>query len=289
MPRPLRTVLIVYREGNTDAEAVALEAGAWLAARGVSALCAVFGDAFCRLVRALREAPDLVVAVGGDGTMLSACRTAAGTGTPVFGLNRGNLGFLAGADAAAWSQAMECLARGDYGVSERLLLECAVMRGGERLAIAPGAEEGDVALNEVCLARGSLARIMEFEMFVDGQRLGSLRADGVIFSTPTGATGYSVSAGGPMLLPEMDAYAITPICPFLLSFPPLVVFGASTVRAVVRDPGGGAIATLDGHNSMPLMEGDEALVRKAPFTVRIANLPGYSYFEALRTKGFLRS
>lgn len=287
MPLPARHVVFVYRPENREGAAMCQEMAAWLARQTGADACALpFGAAFQARLAGQDGAPDLVVSVGGDGTMLSACRLAARAGVPVLGINGGKVGFLTQISAACWEEALLGAVAGHYRPSPRLMLECGVWRGQRRLPI--GQDGADVALNEVCVARGSLARIMDFELFVDAERLGSVRADGIIFSTPTGATGYSVSAGGPMLLPEMEAFTITPVCPFLSVFPPLVVPGGAQARARVKNAGAGVLVTLDGHDSLALEKDDEVRIRQWDHRALLAILPGYSYFGSLREKGFVR-
>lgn len=286
--RAVRSVYIVSKPGNRKAEALGRELEEWLARRGVRTICTPFDCGFFEALRMPETKPDIALAVGGDGTMLSACRAAAGSGVPVLGINRGNLGFLAEVPVENWQSVMTEVLAGNFGISPRIVLSCHIMRQGREVPISRDEQNSDIAVNEVCLARGSLARIMDFEIFVNGELLGTIRADGVIMSTPTGATGYSVSAGGPILLPEMDVFTLTPVCPFLSFFPPLVVFGNSTVRVLVKNAGGGVLATLDGHNSIPLEKDDEVCISRCPERALIATLPGYSYFGILRDKGFIR-
>ena len=284
----MQSVHIVSKPGNRQAEALGREIGEWFSRHGVSAVWSPFDRGFFEALRVPGARPDIALAVGGDGTMLSACRAAAGSGVPVLGVNRGNLGFLAEVPAENWQPAMTQVLTGNFGISPRIVLTCRIMRKGREVPISRDEQNSDIALNEVCLARGSLARIMDFEISVNNEFLGTIRADGIIMSTPTGATGYSVSAGGPILLPEMDVFTVTPVCPFLSFFPPLVVFGDSKAHILVKNAGGGVLATLDGHNSIPLEKDDEVCISRWPERALIATLPGYSYFGVLRDKGFIR-
>lgn len=284
----VQSVHIVSKTGNRQAEALGREIAEWFLSRGVSAICSPFDCGFFEALRTPGTKPDIALSVGGDGTMLSACRAAAGSGVPVLGINRGNLGFLAEVAAENWQPVMREILAGNFGISPRIVLTCRIVRRGREVQISRDEQNSDIAVNEVCLARGSLARVMDFEISVNDELLGTIRADGVIMSTPTGATGYSVSAGGPILLPEMNVFTLTPVCPFLSFFPPLVVFGDSVVRVLVKNAGGGVLATLDGHNSIPLEKGDEVSISRWPEHALIATLPGYSYFSVLRSKGFIR-
>jgi len=218
---------------------------------------------------------DTVMVLGGDGSMLRAVRELDGRDVPVIGVNLGSLGFMTSVTENDLERALDCLMRNDYTTSLRTMLDCSVIRNG-------CAEGTFRALNDAVIACG--ARVGTLRMSVDGQVAGDCVCDGLIVSTPTGSTGHSLSAGGPVLIPTSPAMVVTLICPHTLSNRPLVLSNDSTVEIAVVERAVGAKLTVDGQVGQALEIGDVVRVRRSPAGVRFIHLPGYDYFSVLRQK-----
>ena len=218
---------------------------------------------------------DTLMVLGGDGTMLRAVRELDGRDVPVIGVNLGSLGFMTSVTENDVERALECLVKGDYSTSLRILLDCEVVRGGR----VGGAFH---ALNDVVAVCGT--RVGTLRIAVDGQEVGDCVCDGLIVSTPTGSTGHSLSAGGPVLMPTSPAIVVTLICPHTLSIRPLVLSSDSVVEITVVERVVGAKLSVDGQVGQALEIGDRLRVRKGTAGVRFIHLPGYDYFTVLRQK-----
>jgi NAD+ kinase len=207
--------------------------------------------------------------------MLRAVRELAGRDVPVIGVNLGALGFMTSVTEDNLERALDCLVSGDYTTSLRVMLDVEVWRGGRTPA-------GYRALNEVVLTSG--ARVATLRMTVDGQEVGDFVCDGLIVSTPTGSTGHSLSAGGPVILPGARALVVSLICPHTLSTRPLVLPDEAAVEVCVVERAVGAHLSVDGQVGQPLEMGDCVKVRRSAQGVRFIHLPGYNYFAVLRQK-----
>ncbi|MEI7437257.1 MAG: NAD(+)/NADH kinase [bacterium] len=221
-------------------------------------------------------AVEAIVVLGGDGTMLRAVRALHGLDVPLMGVNVGGLGFMTSVAEADLERALDCLRQDAFTISIRTVLDIVAHRGGETLAVFR-------ALNEVALNTGTL-RVITLSVQVDGDPMGEITGDGLIVATPTGSTGHSLSAGGPVLTPTATALTITGICPHAMSARPLVVPDCSVIRVTVSCADGDVICTADGQVSHPLRTGDEVVVNKSAQSVRFLHLPGYSWFGVLRQK-----
>ena len=219
---------------------------------------------------------DLVTVFGGDGTLLYAARLVAGRGVPLLGVNLGSLGFLTEVKPEEMHGALECLLAGRYELEDRMLLEVEVIKQERSHARY-------LALNDAVINKGTLARIIDFEVSVNSQLVTLTRADGLILSTPTGSTGYSLSAGGPILYPTLAAFIITPICPHTLTNRPVVVPEGATVGVTLRH-GKDVMLTVDGQVGMPFEQGDMLKVRKADSILRLVQYKGSPFFRLLREK-----
>ena len=219
---------------------------------------------------------DAVVVLGGDGTMLRAVRELQGLDVPLMGVNVGGLGFMTSVAEADLERALDCLRQDAFTTSTRTVLDIIARRGGATLAVFR-------SLNEVALNTGTL-RVITLSVQVDGEPMGEITGDGLIVATPTGSTGHSLSAGGPVLTPNAPALTITAICPHTLSARPLVVPDCSIIRVTVSSAAGEVICTSDGQVSRSLRTGDEVMVKKSAQSVRFLHLPGYSWFGVLRQK-----
>ncbi len=226
-------------------------------------------------VERLAERCDLAVVVGGDGSFLRAARELVDQDIPLVGVNLGRLGFLVDISPVQMVSALDAILQGDYIEDRRFLLEARIGDRHRRLA-----------LNDVVLHKWNIARMIEFETWVDGHYVDSQRSDGIIISTPTGSTAYALSGGGPLLQPDLDAMVLVPICPHRLSNRPIVVHGDSEV---VVDTSGRTDhehvrITCDGQTSLRLEDGEKLVVRKHPQPIRLFHPRDHDHFDLLRAK-----
>jgi NAD+ kinase len=234
-------------------------------------------------VRALPRAElaaqaDLVIVVGGDGTLLKAAQAIAARPIPLVGVNLGRLGFLADITPEQLQADLGAILKGEFSREERLMLESSLLRAG-------GREDGPPALNDVVVQKADGGRLIEFETHVDGQFLCAYRADGMIVATPTGSTAYALSGGGPILHPAMDAIVLVPICPHTLGDRPIVVAGGSKIEILLNHTHGGrAQVTWDGQRMQPLLVGERVLVQRAAQRISFIHPGSYDYYKILRTK-----
>lgn len=220
---------------------------------------------------------DLIVVLGGDGTMIGAARMVGDAETPVLGVNFGTLGYLADFTVEDMIPALELVLAGDYTIDRRLMVSATVERNGERLL-------HDRVLNDVVISKSALARIIEIETHIDKKFVNRFRADGLIISTPTGSTAYNLSAGGPVIYPSMNAVVITPICPHTLSNRPLVVPDDAEFELVLKTQREEVALTLDGQVGMPLEYEDRVSVRKSRTGFNLIQAHTRNYFDVLRNK-----
>jgi len=226
----------------------------------------------------IREQAELVVVLGGDGTLISVARLMCGKDVPILGVNLGSLGFLTETTVDELYSRLEKCLEGNPRVSDRMMLEVTVHREGTEI-------ETHYALNDVVINKGALARIVDLETKVNRHFLTTFKADGLIISTPTGSTGYSMSAGGPIVHPQMSCIVITPICPHTLTNRPIVVPDESVVSITVKSSfDENVYLTIDGQVGLELKEGDSLEVRRALKTIALVMSRNRDYFELLRTK-----
>lgn len=220
---------------------------------------------------------DLLVVLGGDGTILHVVGQLSDVIKPVFGINVGSLGFLTCANSSAYSEAVECIAAGKMVFSDRTLLEVMVRVGGKD----PTAMTG---LNDVVLSRGEVSRLIRLKTRVNGEALTEFNADGLIVATPTGSTAYSLSAGGPILAPESGAFVITPICPHVLTNRSIIVGESATIEIEVTEREYPVFLTVDGREPLHIEAGAIVEIRKSQRVLPLASLPGVSFFGVVRQK-----
>lgn len=219
---------------------------------------------------------DLVIVLGGDGTLLSMARAVGDLGVPILGVNLGGLGFLTATTLEEMLPALEGLLAGGMEIEERMMLSARLRRGGQGV--------GDyIALNDVVITKSAMSRIIDLSVSVGGRHAISYRADGLIISTPTGSTAYNLSAGGPILFPTMDAVVLTPIAPHTLSNRPIAVPGAQRIEVTLRAEQD-VMLTMDGQIGVPLRERDVVEVQKAAARIRLVRFPQKDFFSVLRTK-----
>jgi NAD+ kinase len=219
---------------------------------------------------------DLVIALGGDGTLLSAVRDTASSDAPLLGVNLGTLGFLTDIPIASLFSMLEVVAQGRAPVEKRSLMLCDLLRGEALLG-------SYLAFNDVVVNKTALARLNHYELFVDGTFVSSYRADGMIVATPTGSTAYSLSAGGPVVMPTVSAFVITPVSPHSLTHRPLVVPDSSIVEILLRSDEDVAYLSLDGQPGLDLKDGDRVRCRLSEHKVSLFRTSA-DFFQVLRTK-----
>jgi NAD+ kinase len=220
---------------------------------------------------------DLVIVLGGDGTILRVARELDGAQVPLLGINLGSLGFLTSVRSDGLPAAVRQILAGDWTVQERFTMETSLVRNGKRTATHR-------ALNDAVISRGAFSRIVRLRVSIDDALLTEYVCDGMIFATPTGSTAYSLSAGGPILLPGARACIVTPICPHALSNRSVIAGEDSVVTCRVADAAGELLLTVDGQVQMRMQVGDEVEVRRSAKVVQLAMPRGQTYFEVLRQK-----
>ncbi len=228
---------------------------------------------------ALAESVDVILALGGDGTMLHAVRLIDGADTPVLGVNLGSLGFMTSVTEDELEHAIDVLVTGDYTISERSLLSCQVQRDGGEVAHF-------IALNDIVVGWGHSSRALTLALSIDDEEVAQYLCDGLIVATPTGSTGHSLSAGGPIVHPHAPVFNVNVICPHTLSARPLVLPDQSAIAVQVSDipHNKRPLLSADGQGELELAIGDTVHIRRHPHCARFIHLPEYSYFSVLRQK-----
>jgi NAD+ kinase len=219
---------------------------------------------------------DLVVVLGGDGTLLSAARATAAIDVPLLGVNLGSLGFLTDVPLSSLFSMLDAITRGEAAVEQRSLMQCDLLRGEEVLG-------SYLVFNDAVVNKTAIARLNNYDLFVDKIFVSSYRADGMIVATPTGSTAYSLSAGGPVLMPTVNAFVITPVAPHSLTHRPLVVPDSTVVELVLRSEEEVAYLSLDGQPGLDLCDGDRVRCRRSEHRVSLFRTD-HDFFHVLRTK-----
>lgn len=220
---------------------------------------------------------DLLVVLGGDGTILNAVGQLGDLIKPVFGINVGSLGFLTCVNTSAYAEAVECIAAGKMVLSERTLLEVSVRVAGKAPATMTG-------LNDAVFSRGEISRLIRLDIKVNGEELTEFNADGLIVATPTGSTAYSLSAGGPILAPDSGAFVITPICPHVLTNRSIIVDESAVIEVEVTEREYPVFLTVDGREPLHIDTGSIVEIKKSGRVLPLASLPGVSFFGVVRQK-----
>lgn len=275
--REIRSVGVVVKPGHDEAMATAGELSDWLKDRGISTA----GDPFTA-----GEIPgegsafydaDLIVVLGGDGTMISTARLVGDADVLVLGVNYGSLGYLTDFRIEEMFPALEAILAGEFEIDRRVMLDAEQWRSGELLT------KGRV-LNDVVINKAALARIIEITVNLNGLFVNSFRADGLIVSTPTGSTAYNLSAGGPIVFPSMNAVVLTPICPFTLTNRPIVVPDSAEIDLILDNENEGVVLSLDGQIGRQMSVGDRIVIRKSQTTFNLVHPANRNYFDVLRNK-----
>jgi NAD+ kinase len=230
-----------------------------------------------RAIADLGSEAELLVVLGGDGTILHSLGQLGDNIKPVFGINVGALGFLTCSNSSAYAEAVECIAAGKMIFSVRTLLEVAVKTPGGKAASMTG-------LNDAVLSRGEVSRLIRLKASVNGETLTEFNADGLIVATPTGSTAYSLSAGGPILAPESGAFVITPICPHVLTNRSIIVGEDAVIEIEVTEREYPVFLTVDGREPLRIETGTTVRIKKSARTLPLASMPGVSFFGVVRQK-----
>jgi len=283
--KPIRTIGLFGKYGSKEAGDVILRLCTHLRARGLTVLLeeatAEFMDRPCadsRPLASLGKEIDLALVVGGDGTMLHVARELAAYGVPLVGVNLGRLGFLTDIPTDRMEESLARILDGDFESEERILLEAEVVRDDKVLNRAN-------AFNDVVVNKGALARLIEFETWLNGEFVNATRADGIIIATPTGSTAYALSAGGPILHPTLPAIVIVPICPHTLSDRPLAVGSDSHIEIVmIATSQQSAHVTFDGQTNFAVHDGDRIRVQRGARPVTLVHPTRRNHYEVLRGK-----
>ena len=273
----------IIAKDNPAARAAAKKLVSWLEERGKE-VC-IDNRTAAAIKREGLEPPEIpprvemIIVLGGDGTLLSAARLIANaqTDVPIFGVNLGGLGFLSELSLDELYGNLEKALAGRLKIEERMMLTASVLRRGKPIAKYR-------VLNDAVINKGALARMVELRVSVNGGHLTTLRADGLIVSTPTGSTAYSLSAGGPIIHPMIRCFVLTPICPHTLSNRPIALPDTVVVTACLSSPSEDVTLTLDGQIGFPLVPNDEVEIEKSRYTLKLIKHPTKSYYEILRTK-----
>lgn len=280
---PIKRIGLIANSGKAASRSVVRNAERWIRAAGRSIYCdeataVLFKDPVHRFPDAasLAREVDLLLVFGGDGTMLRVVREIQGAKTPVLGINLGRLGFLTLVPSQNLRQALEQIWKNEFVLESRSLIEASRVTGGCEVTLC--------ALNDIVISRGAVSRMIELDVEVDGLELTRYRCDGLIVSSPTGSTAYSLSAGGAIISPSADVFAITPICPHTLSNRSVIIGLSSTVKVRVISEKVETTVTADGQVQEDLATGDVITIRRSRRAIRLLHPGGISFFETVRQK-----
>lgn len=278
----LKKVGVYAKKNHPDAEQLALTICARLKRENIEVL---LEDSLAEQIGQIigysgEEIPsqvDLIIVLGGDGTLISVARQVGELNVPILGINLGRLGFLTEVTRDELPEMLERVITGDFEVSDRMMLDAIIHRTGHAVGKY-------TVLNDVVINKGALARIIDMETYVDGRHLSTYKADGLIISTPTGSTGYNLAAGGPIVFPEINSLVISPICPHMLTNRPIMVWSRSVIEVRINFEDDVVFFTADGQVGRKLLPGDTVEVRRSAARTRLVTSPSKDYFEILRTK-----
>jgi NAD+ kinase len=283
----IKTVGVVVKPNHDEAWKTACELSDWLEKRGVTLVGKprIHSEgtelAQCDIDQLDDERfsaeSDLIVVLGGDGTMISTARLVGDSDALVLGINYGSLGYLTDFRIEEMFPALEAIFEGEYEIDRRVMLHAEHWRDEQMLATGR-------VLNDVVINKAALARIIEIEVSLNGLFVNSFRADGLIVSTPTGSTAYNLSAGGPIIYPSMNAVVLTPICPFTLTNRPIVVPDDAIIELKLEKENEGVVLTLDGQIGYTMQADDRVRIRKSRTTFNLVHPPNRNYFDVLRNK-----
>lgn len=278
----IQTVGIYAKANHSEAPRLAQDICSRLQQRGVGFLLEpwlgeVLGSDFVASQEEIPQRANLIIVLGGDGTLISVARQVNDLGIPILGVNLGSLGFLTEITRQELPAMLEAVLAGKYEISDRMMLDVEIQRRGQTV-------DKHTLLNDVVINKGTLARIIDMETWVDDNYLTTFKADGLIISTPTGSTGYNLAAGGPIIYPGINSLVVTPICPHMLTNRPLIVPSSSVVAIDVSFADDVVYFTGDGQIGANLEAGDRVEVRQSAARTHLVKSPNRDYYEILRTK-----
>jgi NAD+ kinase len=279
MPR----VAVISKPQNEELKQTLPDLVLWLKAHGYEPLLDpvsanyVMDERVCPRPEMAEQKPDLVIVLGGDGTLLAAARVFARIGVPILSVNLGGLGFLTEVRLSDLYKHLEAFNTNCCAIDSRAMLHTELWREGRLF------RDHDV-LNDVVIAKGAIARMGHYSVEIDGQFAASFRADGIIVATPTGSTAYSLAAGGPVLIPGVDTLIVTPICPHQLTLRPMVVPGTAHIHVHVEGVPDQIFLTVDGQEAIQMRVGDELRCHRSDYCVKLIRINNGSFFDVLRQK-----
>ena len=279
---PIKTVGIISKPDAKAAHELVPGLVIWLRQQGLEIRCDEETSAYETTVKgmpreAVPEGCDLIIVLGGDGTLLSAARAIGKREIPLSPVNLGGLGFLTAITIDEVFPELQRAFRGEHRIGKRKLLYTELVREGSVVACYD-------ALNDAVLTKSSIARMIDLKAFVDEQFVADYKADGLIVCTPTGSTAYSLAAGGPIIFPSVPAICMTPICPHMLTNRPVLVPETSVIRIISRGPDESVFLTIDGQTGNPVREGDTIMCRSSQFALHLIRPPRMMFFDVLRQK-----
>jgi len=278
----MKRVGLYAKKHHPDAVGFGREVMNWLLARNIEVmleedLATALGVTRDYVDDEIPEHSDLIIVLGGDGTLISVARHVGARMKPILGVNLGSLGFLTEITQDETFTTLERVVKGDFEVSGRLMLDAVVCRDGNEIARYS-------VLNDAVINKGALARIIDMDAWVDQDYLTTFKADGLIIATPTGSTAYNLAAGGPIVYPGLNCLVISPICPHMLTNRPVIVSSKSVIRIEVKFQDQHVVLTADGQVGMPLRGGDVVELRRSQTRTMLVKSPSKNYFEVLRAK-----
>ena len=278
----MKSVAIILNPEKESAIELGRDIVSWLEERGVLVMAEHTAAAAMGFPRLSRDEKQLVTAdfalvMGGDGTLLRASHTMSAAGVPMLPIRFGQFGFLANTDPKDTFTALEHILDGDYKIDERMMLHATVHRLEEKIA-------SSIALNDAVISKGPLSRMLRLATYISGKYISTYASDGLIIATPTGSTAYSLSAGGPLVTPDLKVIIITPICPHTLSARSLLVSSVQKVEAVVESESGDVMLTIDGQVGIPLESGDRVSIAEADIKTQLISVNNITFFDKLQKK-----
>lgn len=277
----MKRIGIILKKSKFETLEILKDFISWLKSRGIESYVEAEAASFLKEKSIEKERMlsmvDLLAVFGGDGTMLSVARLVKGKNVPILGINLGGLGFITEINKDELYEAFKLILDGKYFIEERIMLDAFVYRQNIRIA-------NFTVLNDVVINKGALARIIDLETYVNRSYVTKFKSDGLIISTPTGSTAYSLSAGGPILYPTLSCVIVTPICPHTLTHRSIVLPDSFIIDVVLTSVSEDVVLTLDGQVGFSLHRGDRIEVSKSDFKTQLLVLPQRDYFQILRTK-----
>lgn len=279
----MRSVAVISKPLKEELSTLLPELMLWMKAHGLDPILDPVSGNYTNTARIVprhllpAENPELVIVLGGDGTLLSAARVFAKTGIPILSVNLGSLGFLTEVRLSDLMSTLDGWCRNCFTIDARFMLHSELWREGELFV-------EHEALNDVVVAKGAIARMGDFRVRLDNQLAAVFRADGVIIATPTGSTAYSLAANGPILVPDVDALVVSPVCPHLLTIRPMVVRGDSRLTVSIEGIPDQTFLTVDGQEAIALKVGDELRCCRSQHSVKLVRLGDSGFFDVLRSK-----